>query len=127
MVTRRTAKAKGAALEYDVEYNLRKRFPGIYLTKERGFQRQFDLCSDLEKIAIECKRLKGFSWNELKKYFTKLKEKAPKGYTCFLIFQANRQPALVMRETLGMLEVREFINYFGGTFEKHPSTRGQND
>ena len=96
MVTRRTAKAKGSSFEYDCQESLQDIYPDIYRTAERGFQRQYDLRSDEHKVVFECKRLKGMSWNQAKKFFLKLQEKKPDGYTGGLLFQSNRQPCLVM-------------------------------
>lgn len=125
MVTRRAAKSKGSQFEYHCEFNLRKRFPGVYLTKERGFQRQYDIRSDMEKIAVECKFHRTMSWNQMKEYLFKLQKKAPDGYTCFLLVKTNRQPCLVMYEVDDRIYVEEFEHKFGVEFGKHPSTRGK--
>jgi len=98
MTTVRSAKSKGAQMEYSVRDSLLPIIPDILLTKEEGFIKQFDLISHTNKLAIEAKKHKGFSWNELVKLFKKLKSKAPDGYTSILIFQGNRQPCLIMKK-----------------------------
>ena len=115
----RAAKSKGNQFEYDVCFNLLKIYPNLYCTKERGFVRQFDICSDIEKIAIECKNHKKLSWNEKKKYLFKLQEMAPEGYICFLISKTIRQPPLIMYELDGILYECEIEDKFGIKFEKH--------
>lgn len=121
MTSVRAAKAKGSSFEYDCQHNLKKLFPEIYRTSERGFQLQYDL--ECDKAVFECKRLKGISWNQAKKFFFKLKDKSPEGKDCYLMFQSNRQPALVMHQFNGELLVREAEDLFAIRWEKHPSTR----
>lgn len=125
MVTRRTAKSKGSKLEYDVQYSLKRLYPDIYLTKERGFQRRFDICSDEHKIAIECKRHKTSSWSELLHYISLLEMYSPPDYKRYVIFKPNRQPALVFMydAAVGDYVMRTFANVFGRTLQDHPSTR----
>lgn len=122
MVTRRTAKSKGNSFEYDCQESLKKGFSDIYRTAERGFQRQYDLRSDGGLVVFECKRLKGMSWNQAKKYFIKLESVAPVGYDRYLLFKSNQQPCLVMYRYGGIL-VEEFETCFEGKFVKHKSTR----
>jgi len=119
----RNSKSRGAQFEYDVEYNLRKKFPGIYMTKERGFCKQYDLCSDLEMVAIECKFHAKMSWSKMLKYFYKLQQVATEKYVCALIVKTNRQPVLVMSEVNDVIKLEDFTQKFGILFEKHPSTR----
>lgn len=120
MVKVRTAKIKGSAFEYDCQYSISKIMPEIYRTSERGFQLQYDLESNT--AVFECKRLKAISWNQAKKYWLKLAEKAPEGKVPYLLFKSNRQPCLVMFDD-GVLKVMEFEDVFATPFEKHPSTR----
>jgi len=124
----RTGKVKGSAFEYSCQYSLRNytAYP-VIRTSERGFQMQYDLRIELESgkyIAFECKRLAGFSWNELIKYFKKL-EKVTKDncFNRFLLFKGNNQPCLVMWKQDESYNVCTFEDYFGVPFEKHKSTR----
>ena len=125
MVTVRAAKAKGSSHEYDCQESLQAIFPDIYRTAERGYQRQYDLRSDEFKTVVECKRLKGISWNQAKKYLLNLMDAAPEGYVSYLLFRSNRQPCLVMGRfgTQGILMVLEFEDHFRTPFVKHKSTR----
>ncbi len=126
MVTRRTAKVKGNAFEYDCQASLKAFAPDIYRTAERGFQRQYDLRSDAQKCVFECKRLKALSWNQAKKYFLKLAEIACEN-TPYLLFKSNQQPCLVMYYWEESITVCEFEDYFGVPFVKHESTRRKKD
>lgn len=126
MVTRRTAKSKGSSMEYTTQYSFQKSgVTDMYRTAERGFQRQYDLQSDYFKIVVECKRLAGFSWNQLLGFYLKLKDNAPRNYTPYLVFRGNRQPACVFY-SIGSIapiyQVRLFEDVFG-VWEKHPSSR----
>jgi len=130
MTTVRSAKSKGSSFEYDCQYSINKVEPGIWRTSERGFQLQYDLESDW--YIIECKRLKGMSWNQAKKFFLKLeKNKLPRkmlgnivgNKVPLLLFKSNQQPCLVMYRDMEILLVVQFEDYFGVSFEKHPSTR----
>ena len=125
MVKIRTAKAKGSQFEYDCQYSLSKLYKDIYRTSERGFQLQYDLRSDVSLTVWECKRLKGISWNQAKKFFSKLQDVKPKDYKGYLLFKSNRQPCLVMYrdDSSGFVKVVEFENFFNTKFEKHLSTR----
>jgi len=111
MVKRRTAKSKGNQMEYSVR-------------------------DSSQKIIIEVKKHKGFSWNELEKYFLKLEKriKANKDendtgiYIPYLIFQGNHQPCLVMHIILFLDNVEHLVvdkfNYvFGVDFIKHKGNR----
>lgn len=122
MVKVRTRKAKGSALEYDVQYSLTPIYPDIYRTSERGYQRQFDLHSEKDSVAIECKRLKGISWNQLVKFYKKL-EKVSECDVNLIVFKSNLQPALVFQESLSGYVILEFKDAFNVPFLKHPSTR----
>ena len=125
MVTRRTAKSKGNQFEYDVQASLLPKLEDLYRTSERGFQLQYDLCSYKYSVAIECKRIAGFTWNQLVKYYKKLKEKSGKQQN-YLVFKANQQPCLVMWEDVDYaLTVSEFENFFDLPFIKHKSTRAK--
>ena len=129
MVTRRTAKSKGSQFEYDCHASLKQKFKVVYLTKERGFQRQFDIKiqdprDNGDYYAVECKRLKGISWNQLVKFYKKLQEKVPDALNYYILFKSNQQPCLVFHDVYGYK-----INTFEGTFEvpfiKHESTRSK--
>jgi len=119
----RSRKSKGNQFEYSVKDSLISKYIDIVLTKELGFVYQFDLISEKYKIAIECKRHKGFCWNELLKIYNKLKEKAPKGYNYYLIFKSNRNPALIMFEEEEKIKVSEFKDYFGVDLIKHKGVK----
>jgi hypothetical protein len=127
MVSVRTAKSKGSSFEYDTVFSLKQwtTLP-VYLTKELGFQRQFDVAvGDIEKptIAIECKRLKGVSWIQLMKFYEKLEKVAHKDSIKCLLFKSNFQPCLVFCKINGCYEVKLFEDIFKVPFLKHPSTR----
>lgn len=118
----RTAKAKGSSHEYDTLHNLQRTFPNMYLTSKQGFQQQYDLRDDINKVVVECKKHKSISWNQAKKWFKKLQSVAPEDYECMLVYKSNQQPVLVMTIENGTIFVIEFESSFG-KFEKHPSTR----
>lgn len=103
-------------MEYSVRDSLSQVYHDVLLTKQEGFVSQQDVIIHSVRVVIECKRHKGFSWNELKGYFDKLQSKAPEGYKSLLIFKANHQPCLVMSN--GYI-VQEFKTYFGVEFIKH--------
>jgi len=127
MVTIRNAKAKGSCFEYDTLESLQAKFPDMYLTSKQGFVQQYDLIDDQVKIAVECKRHKGFSWNELVKLYNKLMFHAPRSYTCYLIIKGNRQPTLVMYNRGNGYVMKDFEDLFGIPFIKHtPIRRKQN-
>ena len=119
----RGSKVKGACLEYDVHYSLLRKYDDICLTKQLGFQQQVDVRSEKHNISIECKRLKGISWNQAKKFLDKLIEVSPESHLKYLVFKSNFQPCLVMQYENDIISVKEFKNIFGVEFEKHPSTR----
>lgn len=128
MVSVRTAKSKGSSFEYDVQYNLQRwTNKPVTRTSERGFQRQYDIAigEDINNpdYVIECKRLKGISWNALIKFYKKLESVTPKNATKYIFFQSNHQPCLVFSHDFNGYNVREFENKFSIRFEKHPSTR----
>ena len=133
-------KQKGNLFEYSVRDSLTQIYPNVLLTKQEGFQKQFDIWIPSAKIAIECKRHKNFTWNELEKYFLKLEKriKANKDenddgvYIPYLIFQGNHQPCLVMyssqvkitdylqnSRTPKIIHIMKFTDYFGIPFLKH--------
>jgi hypothetical protein len=133
------AKQKGNSFEYDCQQSLEQNiFQNVTRTSERGYQRQYDLevrDNATQKIVaiIECKRLKGISWNQAFVFYDKLSNKAvfmvqqvgatsivPKPY---LLFQSNHQPCLVMYLCDDELTVRRFEDVFGVPFIKHKSTR----
>lgn len=127
MTTVKSAKIKGSQAEYDVQYSLSQKYPKVYLTKQLGFQQQYDIRNDEGfKFVVEVKRLKGISWNQAVAFFDNLQSVAPEGYVCFLIFQSNRQPPLVMFRALEVKEdtyICTFESVFRIPFLKHPSTR----
>ena len=133
MVTRRAAKSKGSQLEMDACYNLKKEYLDLIRVGAEGFKYQFDLFSESNKVFFECKRMAGFNWNELLKYYKKL-EKAADKYSdeeyipqCYLIFQGNNQPVLVFYKNDGRYCV-ELYNDLWNTFEKRPKkTRVKKD
>ena len=116
-------KSKGSQYELSVRDSLAQKYPDVLLTKQEGFVAQHDIIIHSAKIVVECKRHKGFSWNELVKYYRKLQSRCPETYTPFIIFQSNHQPCLVYTEyvyegdNLGM--VSRFEDYFGVPFIKH--------
>ena len=109
---------KGRRGEYEAFFSLKPVFPDITLTAERGFQKQFDLSCSLAHF--EVKKHRAFSWNELVKFWQKLRERTPQEKHAYLIFIANRQPALVMFKELagfqhivdGPLAVKTFTDVF---------------
>ena len=124
MTTVRTGKSKGSQFEMDCKYSLSKIYPEIIRTGSEGFQLQYDL--ECNTAVFECKRLKGMSWNQAKKYFEKLESKSEK--RPFLLLKSNLQPCIVMYRALMNpyhLIIVTFEDYFGTPFEKHPSTRGK--
>ena len=125
MISRRAAKSKGNQMEYSVRDSLVQIYPDIILSKQEGFVRQYDLISHKEKIVIECKKHKGFNWNELVKTFWKLEDKAPDGYVSYLIFQSNRQPDLVMARALisSRKTIQCFWDVFKTPFIKHTGNK----
>jgi len=110
-------------MEYDTLESLQKVYPDMYLTSKQGFVQQYDLADDKNQIIVECKRHAAFSWNKLVKLFEKLEKSAPdNNYTCYLIFKANQQPAIVMQRSNpinGTLYVEGFEDCFNTPFIKH--------
>lgn len=128
MTTVRAAKQKGANFEYDCQHSLKKVYPEIYRTSERGFQLQYDL--ECDSAVFECKRLKSMSWNQAVKFYLKLLKVKPKSKLgCYLLFKSNQQPCLVMYQDYdtGIFLVGDFEDIFGVPFLKHPSMRKQNE
>jgi hypothetical protein len=124
MVTKKYQKSKGSQFEYAVKETLEVVYLNqdpehfsVYLTKELGYQKQYDISviyKNKEVIAIECKKHKSISWNQAKKYYEKLEEKAKDAQYKILVFQSNRQPVLVMtRNEDGNLFVMEFKAVYG--------------
>ena len=91
-------KSKGSQFEYSVRDSLAQKYSDVLLSKQEGFYAQHDIIIHSKRIKIECKKHKGFSWNELEKYFDKLAKRDPVDYTPLVIFQSNRQPCLVFSE-----------------------------
>lgn len=129
MVTVRNAKSKGSQFEYDCQASLQQVYKDVRLTKELGFQMQYDIKIQLrgapyEYYIIECKRHAKFSWNKLVKLYKKLKEKTPIALDYFLLFKPNRQPCLVFYYN-GKYNISTFEDYFKVPFIKHKSTRAK--
>lgn len=102
-MTKRYQKSKGSQFEYECAENLQRLLPDtdVYLTKERGFKKQFDIelvDKDIpeKKTAIECKKHKSISWSQARKLLDKLIKATPEHDDHWLIFTYNRQPVLVM-------------------------------
>ena len=111
---------KGNPFERDVEESLRQKYPDAKRTHEEGYFSQYDILVPSQKICIECKRLRGMSWNQALGFLDKLKKVAPKDYQCLLLFQSNRQPCLVMHDDVSdSVGVHTFEQYFGVQFKKH--------
>ena len=131
MTTVRSAKLKGSQFEYDCVHSLKKAYPqcNVYLTKELGFQKQYDICIEFDKSFkhfVECKRLKGISWNQLMNLHKKLKEVTADNIDNrrYILFQSNFQPCLVFYNNhKNIFRIETFKSYFHVGFEKHPSTR----
>ena len=127
MVSVRSAKNKGSQFEMNCEASLQQLFSDCYRTHERGYVSGFDLKSDKYKMAFECKRLKGMSWNQAKSYLDLLIKRSPEDYKAYLLFQSNRQPCLVMRYVIQegqyTLLITDFRDCFGIDFIKHLSTK----
>ena len=127
---RASVRWKGSGFEYDTQASLNQIDNGeFWLTKERGFRRQFDIEGKTTRvsdkgpvvcmIAVECKFHKKLSWNEAKKYFDKLKRVASKHTKHYLIYKTNQQPVLVMENYFGITMVSEFNERFPKPFIKH--------
>ena len=123
MVLRRSAKNKGSQFEYSVFDSLLPIYPDLKLTKELGFVLQYDLVSEKNRLAIECKFHKTMSWNEMKKIHNKLIEVASDYSEHVLIFKTNRQPVLAFD---GMI-VMEFENIFAVPFIQRGTKVKQNE
>ena len=129
----RYSKSKGSQFEYSCQASLQQKYPTIYLTKQLGFQRQFDICSDNDRIAIECKKERNTTWNQAKKYLDKLISVAPEyddgihdftaKYDCYLIYRCNNMPIMVMFKKDNKYYQMEFSDCFDVPFIKHKSTR----
>ena len=132
----RYAKSKGSNFEYNVHASLLPKYPTIYLTKQLGFQRQFDLCDDTNYICIECKKERNTTWNAAKKYLDKLISVSPTKtnkdsiisikYSSYLVYRCNNMPIMVMYKTgpiNGKYVQMEFQDFFEVPFIKHKSSR----
>ena len=120
----RNRKSKGSSFEYDVLESINQKYPNSYLTKQRGFQLQYDIQNDRYKFVIECKFHRTISWNEAEKLFNKLVDKKPDKYKPYLIFKTNRQPVLVMYQCKhGLLHISKFEELFEVPFVKHKPIR----
>ena len=120
----RNSKSRGSQLEYSIRDSLKPFITDILLTKEEGYVQMYDLVSHKERLIIEAKRHRAFSWNELIGYLSKLEQVAPEGYKCVVVFQANRQPALCMaRNKFSQIAVTTFLDYFEIEFVKHKGVK----
>ena len=117
----RTAKNKGRVFERDCEASLKQCFPNAYMTHEKGYILEYDICDDFSQQVFECKRLKSISWNQLVKFYEKLKAVAPKDYRCYVLFQSNQQPCLAfcVDNVYSRYHITEFYSEFGENFIKH--------
>jgi len=70
---------------------------------------------------VECKHHKGFSWNELIKYFNKTKKHCTGSIKPMLIFRANNQPVLIMLEQGDSKVVLEYNDFFMTAWSKRPT------
>ncbi len=123
MVTVRSAKSKGSSFEYDCQESLKQIYPDVYLTKQKGFQLQYDIQTDKGSRVFECKRLKGISWNQLTKLMDKLNMVKPNDYRGYILFQSNFQPCLVFDGQ----SIKRFETIFNTSFIKHePVRRNEN-
>ena len=116
----RASKSKGKDFERNCEASLQQIWSDVHLTHELGYIQQYDIQSNLAFAVWECKRLKGICWNELVKFFNKLRSVAPKNqegkhYACYILFKSNQQPCLVFDGD----KIEEFERYFGMPFIKH--------
>ena len=125
----RNSKARGSSFEYDCQYSLQNwtKYP-VTRTSERGFQMQYDLRIDTSSgyIAIECKRLKGISWNQLVKFYEKLESVTEDAELRYILFKSNYQPCLVFYKIHDNYKIERFDDYFLTKFAKHKSTRAYN-
>ena len=117
----RSGKQKGSQFEYSCRDSLLPVIPDILLTKQLGFVSGYDLESHSRKEIWECKRHKGFNWNELIKWFKNLEKKAPPEYKGFLFFKANHQPCLmIFRQCFNnQLCITEFEGFYNTPFIEH--------
>lgn len=90
-------KSKGSQFEYSIRDSLAQIYPDVLLSKQEGYVAQHDILIPSAKIKIECKRHKSLCWNDLEKYFEKLKKREPVDYKPLLIYKTNQQPCLVMQ------------------------------
>ena len=133
-------KSKGSQFEMSVRDSLVQKYLDVILTKQEGYVKQYDIWIPSAKIAIECKRHKGFSWNELEKYFLKLEKRIQANkdendtsvYTPYLIFQGNHQPCLVMCNfyipneiitSFNSIIIKKFEDIFEIPFIKHKGNK----
>jgi hypothetical protein len=120
----RGSKSKGSKFEMDSEASLQQIYSDCFRTHDRGFIKEYDLQSEKDKIAVECKRLRAMSWNQAKRFLQKLIKRSPEGYKGYLLFQSNHQPCLVMYLNQNKhCVVVEFENFFGVPFIKHEPTK----
>jgi len=115
LVKQRTARSKGSSYEMDCLESLQQSFPEAYLTKQKGFQLMYDIQDDKALRVWECKRWKAISWNQLVKFYDKLRKVKPEGYNCDVLFQSNRQPCLVFDG----IAIVTFETAYHNQFKKH--------
>ena len=117
---------KGNPFEYNTQYSLLEgNYPCVRMDDN---SEGIDLYIDYEngKQFIECKRHKGFTWNELVKTYEKTKKTVDGPETVYLIFKGNRQPTLVFyrhfyrHDEVGHYTVKLFEEVFGCEWKKRP-------
>lgn len=120
MVSVRAAKSKGSQFEMSCRDSLAQLYDDILLTKQEGFYLQLDLLSKKYKFAIECKRLRGISWNQLESFYEKLEKKKPESYISYVLFKSNHQPCLVFfKDNWGTYHIKKFEDVFATQFVEH--------
>ena len=112
---RSSARDKGNAFEYDVEYSLKARYPDIRALEKRGYARGYDLISEQAHIVIECKFHQSMTWNELVKIFETTRQRAEPNMAV-VVFKTNQQPVLVF---IGS-RIIPFLDFFGVPFQIRP-------
>ena len=106
---------KGNPFERAVAYNLQ--LYNFEVTRIDDNTAGVDLVAKINDyvIYIECKHHKGFSWNQLAKFYWKTHKMAMKEFTePLLVFKANNQPVCVMAQDLDGLMVTTWESHFGG-------------
>ena len=111
---------KGNPFEKNTQYSMLE--AGYDVTRMDDNSKGIDLYYTIgnNKFYVECKRHKGFTWNELVKIYNHTKEGITDGEV-IVIFKANRQPTLVFyRHKQGHFVVVEFKTFYGKEWSKRP-------